>query len=81
MSRTSIAPSKQKKSEPVGSTREASGRRERSAQQQKLVPDGMDKYEMIATAAYYRAESRGFNGGNPVDDWLMAEAEINQLYH
>lgn len=33
--------------------------------------------QMIATAAYYRAERRGFNGGNPEEDWLMAESEVD----
>lgn len=33
--------------------------------------------QKIATAAYYRAEKRGFNGGNPIEDWLMAESEID----
>jgi hypothetical protein len=32
--------------------------------------------EMIATAAYFRAESRGFGPGSELDDWLQAEAEI-----
>ncbi len=27
----------------------------------------------IAEAAYYRAERRGFVGGDPVEDWLAAE--------
>jgi len=81
MSRTPIATSKQEKVGAAGSIKTASGRRERSTQQRNPMAGGMDKYEMIATAAYYRAEKRGFNGGNPVDDWLMAEAEINQRYH
>ena len=34
---------------------------------------------MIAEAAYYRAEHRGFQGGDPVQDWLEAEAEINRI--
>lgn len=38
---------------------------------------GEDRYEMIAIAAYCRAEQRGFNGGNAMQDWLEAEAEIN----
>jgi Protein of unknown function (DUF2934) len=33
-------------------------------------------HHMIEIAAYYRAEQRGFQGGNPLDDWLAAEAEI-----
>ena len=32
---------------------------------------------MIAMAAYYRAEKRGFTGGSQEDDWLQAEAEID----
>jgi hypothetical protein len=34
---------------------------------------------MIAEAAYYRAERRGFQGGDPVQDWLEAETEINRI--
>jgi ElaB/YqjD/DUF883 family membrane-anchored ribosome-binding protein len=34
---------------------------------------------MIAEAAYYRAERRGFDGGDPVADWLDAEAETEAL--
>ncbi len=34
---------------------------------------------MIAEAAYFRALARGFQGGDPMDDWLAAEAEINRL--
>jgi len=30
----------------------------------------------IAETAYYRAEQRGFKGGNPVEDWLVAERDI-----
>jgi hypothetical protein len=32
---------------------------------------------MIAEAAYFRAERRGFNGGDTVRDWCEAEAEID----
>jgi hypothetical protein len=32
---------------------------------------------MIATAAYLRAERRGFASGDPVADWLAAEAEVD----
>ncbi|OIQ91367.1 hypothetical protein GALL_267010 [mine drainage metagenome] len=34
-------------------------------------------HEHVAVAAYFHAEHRGFNGGDPVADWLAAEAEIN----
>jgi hypothetical protein len=32
--------------------------------------------EMVAAAAYYRAEARGFRGSSPEQDWLEAEAEL-----
>ncbi len=34
---------------------------------------------MIAEAAYFKAEKRGFAGGDPVEDWLSAESEVNAL--
>lgn len=34
---------------------------------------------MIEEAAYYRAEKRGFQPGNELDDWLEAEKEIDAL--
>lgn len=46
-----------------------------------LVSAEVDKrsaalHEMIADAAYFRAEKRGFEAGHEVDDWLAAEEEI-----
>jgi len=37
-----------------------------------------ERYKMIAHRAYLRAEKRGFAPGHEVDDWLRAEAEVNQ---
>jgi hypothetical protein len=34
---------------------------------------------MIAEAAYLRAERRGFVIGDPLEDWLAAEQEIDTL--
>ena len=36
--------------------------------------------EMVATAAYYRAEKRGFEPGHELDDWYEAEREIKSIY-
>ena len=33
----------------------------------------------IEMAAYYIAERRGFAPGNPMEDWVQAEAEIDRL--
>ena len=35
-----------------------------------------DYQEMIAEAAYYKAEQRGFIPGFEEEDWLQAESEI-----
>ena len=37
------------------------------------------RYLMIAEAAYYHAERRGFQEGDPVADWLEAEKEIDAM--
>jgi hypothetical protein len=34
---------------------------------------------MIAEAAYFRAQRRGFRGGDPDRDWIEAEVEIDAL--
>jgi hypothetical protein len=33
---------------------------------------------MVAEAAYYRAERRGFRDGSPEQDWFEAEEEIRR---
>lgn len=33
--------------------------------------------QMIAEAAYFRAERRGFDRGDPVADWVEAETEVD----
>jgi hypothetical protein len=35
--------------------------------------------QMIAEAAYYRAERRGFASGNEMSDWLEAEADVEHV--
>ncbi|MHB8534959.1 MAG: DUF2934 domain-containing protein [Sulfuricaulis sp.] len=42
----------------------------------QILPE--ERQRMIAEVAYFRAAQRGFNGGDPVDDWLVAESEINR---
>lgn len=37
------------------------------------------RHAMIAQAAYFRAEKRGFDGGGELDDWLEAEREISHI--
>lgn len=37
-----------------------------------------ERRRMVAEAAYYRAEHRGFAAGGELDDWLAAEREVSQ---
>lgn len=37
------------------------------------------RHTMIAESAYRRAEARGFQGGDPVQDWLEGEKEVDAL--
>lgn len=42
-------------------------------------PSSAEREEMVRTAAYYRAERRGFAPGYEWEDWLAAEAEVSAL--
>jgi hypothetical protein len=36
------------------------------------------RQERVATAAYYLAEKRGFAPGHETEDWLLAEAQVDE---
>lgn len=36
------------------------------------------RHQMIAEAAFLQAEKRGFQGGDPVSDWLEAEKSVDR---
>ncbi len=59
-------------------THEAPASQEPAAERATQI-SAQQRMEMIATAAYFRAESRGFQPGSELQDWLEAEAEIDQL--
>jgi hypothetical protein len=40
---------------------------------------GEDRRRLIAEAAYFRAEQRGFVPGRELEDWLAAEIEVDAL--
>lgn len=41
-------------------------------------PSAEEIYRMIAEAAYYRAEKRGFTPGLEDEDWREAEREVHR---
>lgn len=60
------------------------GTKPNSASNPKAVPGGSPspvtaqmRRSMIAEAAYYIAEQRGFTEGRTLDDWLLAEKQID----
>lgn len=53
-------------------------RSKRSTGGQGAALPAESRHEMIATAAYFRAVQRGFCDGDSLDDWLAAEAEIDE---
>lgn len=46
----------------------------------KISINSTDRQQLIATAAYFKAEARGFQGDDNLSDWLAAEAEIDSQY-
>jgi hypothetical protein len=70
-------PVKAKTASPQGDktrTRKQASRQEQAAPATSL----QQRQQMINEAAYYIAQQRGFIGGNPVDDWLTAETEVDK---
>jgi hypothetical protein len=49
-------------------------RRTAKANANPITPD--ERYQLIAEAAYFIAERRGFAPGSELEDWSEAEAEI-----
>jgi len=41
--------------------------------------DAIPREQLIAVAAYFRAEQRGFAPGNEMSDWLDAEADVEHM--
>lgn len=75
--KTSATKSKKVKS----ATRKASTpTKSRKPKSSKGNGSGADKRAMlIQQEAYFIAEKRGFEGGDPVQDWLMAERQVDEM--
>lgn len=69
-------------SENTATARRASSKRQASPRSSSRLPKAGNvsteqREHMIAEAAYYLAEQRGFHDGDPLQDWLDAEKEID----
>ena len=75
-------PSTASKPDPIGPagtivSKSVANRRSVPNKQAQSVANRLDRQQLIAIAAYYRAARRGFEGGYEVQDWLEAEVEID----
>jgi hypothetical protein len=43
-----------------------------------LAVSDTERRRMIEMAAYFRAERRNFAAGHEMEDWALAEAEVDQ---
>jgi DUF2934 family protein len=57
-------------------------RRDEAAEASSEIPmhlaSAEERQQMIAVAAYFRAQGHNFEPGQEVEDWLAAEAEIDE---
>jgi CHASE3 domain sensor protein len=68
------------KSKPVAKSSIATeSKLETSTGEKMLSITPEERYRMIAEAAYFHAERRGFISGDTARDWLDAEAEIDRI--
>ncbi len=49
----------------------------RSIETKPQLVSRQQRHAMIAESAFRRAEQRGFQGGDPTEDWLQSEKEID----
>ncbi len=64
------------KSKGNGSARKSNGPNKSGA---SSANSECPREQMVAVAAYYNAERRGFAPENDLADWLQAEAEVESL--
>ncbi len=62
---------------PAKTRRKATTAAKPAPSRHAITPE--ERQRLIAQAAYFRAERRGFTGGSPDRDWLEAEAEIDAM--
>ena len=62
----------------MSTTQQSVNKRNEPRRARVEVP-GDVRLKMVADAAYYIAQRRGFEDGDPVADWLAAEAQIDEL--
>ena len=66
-------------SKKVTATKSSVSKKASSQPTAKSLISPRERYQMIATMAYYRAEKRNFAPGNDEQDWLECEQIIDDM--
>lgn len=61
----------------MATTKRKVTKKEPQKKQVQEIENPKNLHKLIEVEAYYIAEKRGFQGGDPVADWYMAEAKVN----
>lgn len=65
-------------SSPIDKEQKVDGRASSDAGRDRTdVTEDADVERMVAVAAYYIAEGRGFVPGHEIEDWLAAEEQVH----
>jgi hypothetical protein len=78
MGRTPSARKPKRTRSTATSDHQAAGKRRKTAAVAPTVW-AEQRHALIAERAYRRAQQRGFKGGDPVEDWLASEREVDAL--
>jgi hypothetical protein len=71
--------SKKKVAGKATAKKKVSTKKTASAKKSSPLISPRERYEMIATMAFYRAEQRNFEPGHDVEDWLECERIIDDM--
>jgi len=60
----------------VANKNAATAKKPAARKARRKAPTPEQRYRLIAEAAFLKAERRGFEGGDTLQDWLEAEQEV-----
>jgi hypothetical protein len=70
---------KKKVASKATAKKKVSKKKTASAKKSSPLISPRERYEMIATMAYYRAEQRNFEPGHDTEDWFECERIIDEM--
>jgi len=79
ISKTGSKASSQSKEADLTPTTKTTRARSKVRPPTTMITSSEERHRLIAEAAYYLAEKRGFQGGNPEHDWLQAANQIDSM--